>query len=82
MVAGPDLAVEVVSPSESAQDINEKVRDYLAAGTQLMWVVYPRTRQVIVYGPSNAGRIYTVGDTLEHADVLPGFRCPVAELFT
>ncbi len=77
----PDLAVEVVSPSESAQDVNQKVRDYLAAGTRLMWVIYPRTRQVIEYTSSNASRIYISGDTLEHDDVLPDFRCPVAELF-
>lgn len=77
----PDLVVEVVSPSESATDVNEKVQDYLAAGTPLMWIVYPRTRQVVAYLPGNQVKIFTQDDMLEHPDVLPGFRCSVAELF-
>ena len=40
----PDLAVEVISPSETADDVRAKVRDFLAAGTQLVWTVHPRTR--------------------------------------
>ena len=77
----PDLAVEVVSPSEKAGDAREKVRDYLAAGTPLVWVVYPRTREVVVHTPDGLARTYGEGDVLEGFDGLPGFTCPVAELF-
>ena len=77
----PDLAVEVVSPSEKADDVREKVRDYLAAGTRLVWVVYPRTREVVVHTPDGLSRAYGEGDRLETFDALPGFTCAVAELF-
>lgn len=77
----PDLAVEIVSPSESADEVREKVRDYLAAGTALVWVVYPRTQEVMVYTPDGYARVYSQDDTLEAADLLPGFTCAVAELF-
>jgi Uma2 family endonuclease len=77
----PDLAVEVVSPDETADDVRAKVRDYLAAGTQLVWTVHPRTREVIVHTPDGLARTYSEGDTLEFPDVLSGFSCEVAELF-
>ncbi len=77
----PHLAVEVVSPGEGAEEVREKVRDYLGAGTGLVWVVYPRTREVVVHTPDGLSRAYGEGDTLEGFDVLPGFVCPVADLF-
>lgn len=77
----PDLAVEVMSPSESAEEVREKVRDYLAASTPLVWVVYPRTREVVVHTPDGLARTYGSSDTLERFDVLPGFTHPVTELF-
>jgi Uma2 family endonuclease len=77
----PDLEVEVVSPSETAQEIQEKVRDYLLAGTPLVWVIYPRTRTVVEHTPDGLARTRTETDTLENADVLPGFSCVVRELF-
>lgn len=77
----PDLAVEVVSPHESADDVREKVRDYLLAGTPLVWVVYPRTREVIEHTPDGLARTRTETDTLENEAVLPNFSCIVRELF-
>jgi Uma2 family endonuclease len=77
----PDLAVEVVSPGQSAAEVREKVRDLLAGGTQLVWVAYPRTREVIAHTPDGLARVYAASDTLAHAEVLPGFACTVAELF-
>ncbi len=77
----PDLAVEVVSPTESAEEIREKVRDYLAAGTSLVWVVYPGTEEVVVHTPDGLARTLGVDDTLSAPDALPGFSCGVAELF-
>lgn len=77
----PDLAVEIVSPSDKVGDVREKVRDYLAAGTPLVWVVYPRTREVVVHTPDGLARTYGVSDVLEGFEALPGFRCAVADLF-
>ena len=77
----PDLAVEVVSPSEKAGDVREKARDYLAAGTRLVWIVYPRTREVVVHTPDGLARAYGADATLEGFGILPGFSCDVADLF-
>ncbi|HJZ48877.1 MAG TPA: Uma2 family endonuclease [Roseiflexaceae bacterium] len=77
----PDLAVEVVSPSETADEIREKVRDFLYAGTPLVWTIYPRTREVIVHTPDGVARTYGFDDTLSFSDVLPEFTCSVRELF-
>jgi Uma2 family endonuclease len=77
----PDLAIEVLSPSNSAIEIQEKVLDYLTAGTRLVWVVDPHTRTVIAYGSRHETRLLTVGDDLEGSEVLPGFRIALAHLF-
>jgi Uma2 family endonuclease len=76
----PDLAVEVVSPGETADEIRDKVHDFLAAGTALVWVVYPRTKEVIAHTPDGLARTFDAEDKLEF-DLLPGFSCTVAELF-
>jgi Uma2 family endonuclease len=77
----PDLAVEVVSPSESAADVRDKVRDYLSAGTQLVWIIYPRSREVMVHTPDGLAKTYSEGDELAGFEVLPNFTCVVASLF-
>jgi Uma2 family endonuclease len=76
----PDMAVEIVSPSDSAAEIRDKVRDYLTAGTRLVWVMYPRTQEVIVHTPDGLARTYSRDDVLGEFDILPGFTCAVAEL--
>jgi Uma2 family endonuclease len=78
----PDVAVEIVSPSETADEVREKVRDFLAAGTPLVWTLYPRTREVIAHTGDGLARTYTEADVLAQPDVLPGFTCNVAELFS
>jgi len=77
----PDLAVKIVSPSETAEEVREKVRDFLQAGTPLVWGVYPRTREVLVHRPGGAIQVLSEDDILEDAAVLPGFACRVGELF-
>lgn len=77
----PDLAVEVVSPSNTAAEIQEKVLEYLASGSRLVWVVDPATRTVAAYRSREDIRLLTEGDVLDGADVLPGFRLAIAELF-
>ena len=78
----PDLAVEVISPSETADEIRAKVRDFLAAGTPLVWAIYPRTREIVVHTADGLARTYSEDAMLEDPEVLPGFSCKVAELFT
>ncbi len=73
--------MEVVSPSESAADVQEKVSDYFRAGTALMWVVYPRSRQVVVHTADGVARTLSGDDMLLSDDVLPGFRCTVTQIF-
>jgi Uma2 family endonuclease len=77
----PDLAVEVISPGDLYSHIEVKVDEYLRAGVQLVWVVDPPTRTVRVHRPD--GSVTDVGEDgeLEGEDVLPGFRCRVADLF-
>lgn len=77
----PDLAAEVVSPNETAEDVREKVRDYLAAGTPLVWVIYPRTQEVVAHTPDGLARTYSRDDTLDAPAILPGFSCAVNTLF-
>ncbi len=77
----PDLAAEVISPSNTWNEIVEKIADYFRTGVQLVWVVSPATEQVYVYTAPNANRILNRSDTLDGGDVLPGFMLPLAQLF-
>jgi Uma2 family endonuclease len=77
---GPDLAVEVISPSETAADIAHKVRQYLSAGA-VVWVVYPRDRAVQVFESSGSARVLGADDKLEAPDLLPGFSVRVSRIF-
>jgi Uma2 family endonuclease len=77
----PDLAVEVVSPSDTYMEVEEKVHDWLTAGTCMVLVLNPRTRTVTVY-TSHTDVVRLIGsDTLDGGEVLPGFTCRIAELF-
>jgi Uma2 family endonuclease len=78
----PDLAVEVVSKSESGDDIREKIRDYLAYGVRMIWVVYPRLRLVDVYTQEKpVGVPHQLDDVLDGGTVLPGFTLAVKDIF-
>lgn len=77
----PDLAVEVVSPDDTAAGLEAKVHEYLSSGTQQVWLAYPESRRVHVYHRDGTARWYTEEDTLESGDLLPGFSVPVRELF-
>lgn len=77
----PDLAVEIVSPGSRWSEIEEKVADYLAGGTLLVWLVDPRARRVIARYPDRPPRIVTAGAVLEGEDVVPGFTLALVELF-
>lgn len=77
----PDLAVEVVSPNDRAEDVRDKVREYLAAGARLVWVLWPKHRSVTLYAAGGATRDLRPDAELDGGDALPGFRVPVAALF-
>lgn len=77
----PDLAVEVVSPNDGALEVLNKVEEYLAAGTLLVWVMYPDTRKVVVHYPDHTARTFGAGEMLDGGDVLPGLKLAVADLF-
>ncbi len=78
----PDIATEVVSPNDPADELLVKVREYLRGGVRLVWVVYPAAREVHAYRPDSRDvRVYLAADELDAGDILPGFRTPVGPLF-
>ena len=77
----PDLAVEVYSPGDRAGEMATKVRAYLDAGVQLVWVVYPKRRVVVAHEPAGVERTLGDDDTLDGGSVLPGFSHPVRDLW-
>lgn len=77
----PDLAVEVLSPTDTSSRMQAKVLDYLEAGAQRVWVVDPETRTVTSYRPSGEAVVFREQDRLEEAAVLPGFGLALRELF-
>ncbi|HUP52383.1 MAG TPA: Uma2 family endonuclease, partial [Longimicrobiales bacterium] len=77
----PDLAVEVVSPANTAADIEQKVGEYLAAGTVEVWVLYPRTHTLVVHRGDGVVLRRGDEDEIDGGDVLPGFRASVRSFF-
>lgn len=73
----PDLAVEIVSPGNTASGIQEKVLEYLDAGTRLVWVVDPGSRTATIYRSGQDARIVDEDEELDGEDVLPGLRVPL-----
>jgi len=78
----PDLAVEVLSPSERPADVHAKIGDYLAAGTRLVWMIDPSRRQVRIYRSLLQPSILDETAMLEGDDLLPGFSVRVDRLFS
>ena len=81
----PDIAVEVVSPSNTVSEMERKVSEYLAAGSQRVWVVYQATprnpRRVIVHRADGATITYAGDDVITDEELLPGFSLPLSEIF-
>lgn len=77
----PDLAVEVISPGDTYEEVEEKVSQWLGAGTLLVWIVNPRHRTVTVRSEADTARILSDTDDLLGGQLLPGFRCAIAKLF-
>jgi Uma2 family endonuclease len=77
----PDLAIEVVSPTNTADAVNDKRLEYFTAGVRQVWVVYTKSREIHVYSSAKQVRIFQLGDELDGGDLLPGFRLPLTEIF-
>jgi Uma2 family endonuclease len=77
----PDLVVAVISPNVLAVELAEKVRDFLDAGVELVLVANPDTNDILVYKSDGTVALLRSGDVLDGGDILPGFQCPISELF-
>jgi Uma2 family endonuclease len=78
---GPDLAVEILSPDDSAARLQRKIGRYLAAGTSIVWVLDPGSVTVNVYQKPGVFRTLTADDQIDAPELLPGFSIPVRTLF-
>jgi Uma2 family endonuclease len=82
MIDGPPiLAVEILSPNDTEEEVNEKVQEYLAVGVPLVWVVDPAFRTVTVYRPGAEPEMFNINQQLSGEPHLPGFVVPVAKIF-
>lgn len=79
-VLAPELAVEVLSPTDRLENMRIKIADYLNAGT-VVWLVDPEAQTIVVYAPNKDPKTLTIEDTLDGGDVLEGFSIPVKKLF-
>ena len=77
----PDLAIEILSPTNSAEEVAEKLEEYFKVGVRQVWVVYPRQPKVYDYSSTTTVQILAPGDELDGGDVLPGFHLSVTDLF-
>jgi Uma2 family endonuclease len=77
----PDLAVEIVSPTNLAEEVDRKITDYFQSEVRLVWVFYPDSGRVYVYQSPTHVSILERTDTLDGGEVLPGFRLPIAQVY-
>jgi Uma2 family endonuclease len=77
----PDLAVEILSPSNTVEEIHTKIVEYFENGTRLVWVIHPDEKYVLVYHAPEPDRLLRSQDQLEGEEIVPGFSVAVSELF-
>jgi Uma2 family endonuclease len=77
----PDIAVESVSPNDTYEEVEAKVGEYLGAGVRIVWVISPDTKTVLIRRPDKSAATLDATDVLSGENVIPGFTCPVADLF-
>ncbi|MBD2069560.1 Uma2 family endonuclease [Leptolyngbya sp. FACHB-671] len=77
----PDLAVEILSPSNTIEEIHDKIVEYFDNDTRLVWVIHPDEKYVLVYHSPEPDRFLRPGDHLDGEDIVPGFSMAVSELF-
>jgi Uma2 family endonuclease len=77
----PDLAVEIISPNDLYERVISKVEEYLAGGVRQVWLISPEHKSVTIYHAPTHTTILTEADDLVSEELLPGFRCRIADLF-
>lgn len=77
----PDIAIEVLSPSNTVRQMREKTIEYFEAGALRVWIVDPKARSIVIHRPDGTLSLFLEGDRLEDAEALPGFALDLAELF-
>lgn len=77
----PDLVVEILSKSDTIEEVNDRIDDWLGAGVRMLWIVDPYRRTVTIFRPGHDPVLVGEHGILEGDPVIAGFRCPVAELF-
>ena len=77
----PDFAVETRSPNDTTREVAEKVEEWLTAGVRLVWVVEPKRSTITTHRRGRDARTFTVGETLDGEDVLPGLAVPLDRIF-
>jgi Uma2 family endonuclease len=77
----PDLAVEVLSPSDTLSRVEQKASEYIEAGARLVWIIAGEAKTATVYRADGSARLLGEHESLEGEDVLPGLTIPIAELF-
>jgi Uma2 family endonuclease len=77
----PDLAVEVLSPSDTVEETEDKIAEYFEAGCLMVWIVTPKRKTVTVHRPDQQPRVFKGDDTITGEDVLAGFECRVSDFF-
>jgi len=77
----PDLAVEVLSPNDRANEVQAKIRDWLDAGCRAVWIVDPETKSVTIYKSTHDIVVFNSTDTITDAQILPDFNAAISEIF-
>jgi Uma2 family endonuclease len=77
----PDLAVEIISPSNTFDEIHSKIVEYFESGSQLVWVIHPDEESILIYHKPQPDKLLQLSDTLDGETVVPGFTLLVADLF-
>jgi len=77
----PDLAVEVASPRDDPDDLVLKAQQYVAAGAKAVWIIYPEARLAYIYKPGQRPEVRDARESLDDAELLPGFSAPLSMIF-
>ncbi|MGC8644079.1 MAG: Uma2 family endonuclease [Isosphaeraceae bacterium] len=77
----PTLIVEILSPSDTVRNVNEKIDVYMAVKVPIVWIIDPHRQNVTVYQPGKPAQLFNIGDELTAEPHLPGFRVQVAQIF-
>lgn len=77
----PDLVAESISPNDTFLEVEEKIEEYLAVGVRLVWIINPDLRTLKIYRLDGTTGLLRNGDVIDGENVVPGFRCQLAEIF-